>query len=94
MLPPQGFKRELSGGSQESIVVTGAGPHKRLRADPQPGPQPEPQLEVQLEPPTTTSDRTRIELEEAIGAAGLAAARFDMLEKKDRVQRLKLQLSS
>ncbi|KAI6904433.1 hypothetical protein KC318_g6976 [Hortaea werneckii] len=94
MLPRQAFKRELSEGSQGSIVVTGTGPNKRLRADSQPGPQPEVQPEAQREPPTNAVDRTRLELEEAIGAAELAAARFDMLEKKDRVQRLKLQLRS
>ncbi|KAI7482417.1 hypothetical protein KC351_g5749 [Hortaea werneckii] len=111
MLPRQGFKRELGEGSQESIVVTGAGPNnKRLRTDLQPGPQPEAQPEVQpevqpeiqpeiqpgagLEPPTNTLDPSRLELEEAIEAAELAAAKFDMLEKKDRVQRLRLQFSS
>ncbi|KAI7190502.1 hypothetical protein KC343_g5434 [Hortaea werneckii] len=115
MLPRQGIKRELSEGSQESIVVTGAGPSKRLRTDLQPlepvgGPQPEVQPEIQpeIQPevqpevqpeaqperPTNVLDRSRLELEEAIEAAELAAAKFDMLEKKDRVQRLRLQLSS
>ncbi|KAI6868947.1 hypothetical protein KC343_g5558 [Hortaea werneckii] len=98
MLLRQGIKRELSEGSQESIVVTGTGPNKRLRTDPQPRPQPEPQPRAQpgaqLEPPANASDRFRLELEEATEAAELAAARFDMLEKNRRVQRLRLQLSS
>ena len=49
MLPRQGIKRELSEGGHESIIVTGAGPNKRVRADPQPSPQPDPQPEAQRE---------------------------------------------
>lgn len=98
MLPRQAFKRELSEGSQGSIVVTGTGPNKRLRADSQPRPQPEVQPEVQLEvqpgAPPSVLNRSHVEIEEAIRAAQLAAARFDMLEKEDRVRRLKQQLSS
>ncbi|KAI6964844.1 hypothetical protein KC336_g13397 [Hortaea werneckii] len=110
MPPQQGLKREPSEESPESIVVTGTRPNKRLRADSQPGAQPEVQPEIQpeIQPevqpevqpeaqpelPTNALDRYRLELEEAKRAAELAFARFDMLEKKDRVQRLELQLSS
>lgn len=122
MLPQQGLKREANEESPESIVVTGTGPNKRLRADFQPGPQPEVQSEVQTEAqpetqpetqpeaqpeaqpevqpevqpgaPPNVLNRSHVEIEEAIRAAQLAAARFDMLEKEDRVQRLKQQLRS
>ncbi|KAI7232315.1 hypothetical protein KC330_g5970 [Hortaea werneckii] len=106
MLPQQGLKREASIERAESIVVTGTGPSKRLRADSQPGSQPEVQLEVQPEvqpevqlevqpgAPPSVLNRSHVEIEEAMRAAQLAAARFDMLEKEDRVRRLKQQLSS
>ncbi|KAI6790222.1 hypothetical protein KC363_g5393 [Hortaea werneckii] len=80
----------------QPAVLPAVQPEVQLEIQPeiQPEAQPEAQLGAQLEPPTNALDRSRLELEEAKRAAELAFARFDMLEKKDRVQRLELQLSS